>query len=78
VWNCSQVARGRLAILPGAGVLIADGDAMVPIHGEEVALLVGGHDLVDPLAVGADEAGEIALGQAQGDVALLESTRLCA
>src|SRR5437867_3874375 len=57
-----------LEILLGEGVHIADGDVVVAIDLDVAALLVGGHDLVDPLAGGADEAGEVALGQAQGDV----------
>jgi len=46
---------------------IEDGDAVVAIHGDVVVLLEAGHHLVNALARGADEAGDITLSQADRD-----------
>src|SRR4051794_4496927 len=46
---------------------VADGDAVVAIDGDIALLFERSHHLVDSLARCADQAGDVALGQADGD-----------
>src|SRR5262245_31799036 len=52
----------------GQRLKVVDGDMVVGVNGEVVALLVGNHHAVDVFARRADERGDVTLGQADAEV----------